>query len=64
MAVDLSDHFRENHILIPWGCDSSWMNAHSNYQETENLINYIASNFQAQNITVVQSTPSEYLRAI
>jgi hypothetical protein len=41
LAINLSDHFRENHVVIPWGCDYSWMNAHSNYQETEALIDYV-----------------------
>ena len=31
MAINLSDHFRENHIVIPWGCDYSWSNALNNY---------------------------------
>lgn len=46
MSINLSDHFRENNIVIPWGCDYSWMNARSNYQETEALINYVQSYFQ------------------
>lgn len=64
MSINLSDHFRENHIIIPWGCDYSWMNARSNYDETEALIKYLGTHFQEQNVTVVQSTPSEFLKAI
>jgi hypothetical protein len=40
------------------------MNARSNYQETEALIDYVGAYFQEQNVTIVQSTPSEYLKAI
>lgn len=64
MAINLSDHVRENHIVIPWGCDYSWMNARSNYQETEALIDYVSSYLQAHNVTIRQSTPSEYLKAL
>lgn len=46
MSINLSDHFRENHIVVPWGCDYSWMNAPSNYHETESLIEYVQSYFQ------------------
>jgi hypothetical protein len=53
MAINLSDHFRENHIAVPWGCDYSWMNAPANYEETEELINYVHNYFETQNITLV-----------
>jgi len=64
MVINLSDHFRENNVVIPWGCDYSWMNARSNFQETETLINYVHDYFKEQNVTIVQSTPSDYLKAI
>ena len=64
MSINLSDHFRENHIVIPWGCDYSWMNALSNYQETEALIDYIQKYMTVHNVSVVMSTPSDFLKAI
>ena len=62
--IKLADKFKESHIVVPWGCDYSFNNAKTNYQQTEALINYINEHYNTSNVKVIMSTPSEYLNAI
>lgn len=54
--------YRTNHILIPMGCDFHFANAHQNYKSMDKMIRYI--NNKHPNVTLMYSTPSEYLDAV
>lgn len=54
--------FATNRLLIPWGDDFYFSNAHLTYESLDNIITYF--NEKYDDITLLQSTPSEYVDAI
>ena len=54
--------FATNRLMIPWGDDFYYSNAHLTYHSLDNIISYF--NQKYDDITLVQSTPSEYIDAI
>jgi hypothetical protein len=54
--------FKTNRLLIPWGDDFYFSNAHLTYKGLENTINYF--NEKYDDITLLYSTPSEYMDAV
>jgi hypothetical protein len=61
-TIDMSSHYRGNHLLVPMGCDFSFMNARQNFQSYDNLIEYFNSNYD--DVTLLYSTPQTYLDAL
>ena len=37
-AMEVRDHFKGNHILVPMGCDIAYANADMNFQSLDKLI--------------------------
>src|SRR4051812_2088124 len=60
--VHYNDHYQGNHIMIPMGCDFTYGNAHLNFRSMDRLIE--AFNSKVENITLVYSTPGQYLDAV
>jgi len=60
--LEMTLHYEGNHFLIPWGCDFSFSNAYLAYHSPDNLIKYFNSHFS--DMTLMYSTPSEYLDAL
>jgi lysosomal alpha-mannosidase len=54
---------REQNLIIPWGCDFTFSNAKLNYDQIDDIISYV-NKHNGKNITLVQSTPSDYIKAI
>jgi lysosomal alpha-mannosidase len=59
---DMRQHYRTNHLFIPMGGDFSYGNAHLNFKSMDRLIEYF--NSKVANVTLMYSTPSDYLKAI
>ena len=60
-VLDESEHYLTNHISIPWGGDFWYANANLTFKNLENFITYC--NEQWDNITLLYSTPSEFINA-
>lgn len=56
---DLTEQFKTNHILIPQGGDFQYTNAHMNFDSSDRLIESFNERFH--NVTLLYSTPSEYI---
>lgn len=54
---------RHNDVLVSWGCDFMYQNAHLMFKNIEKLMTYINSN-STYNVTLFYSTPSIYAEAI
>ena len=52
-----------NNILLPWGCDFTYMNALAEYKNIERMMEYVNSK-NNYNITIKMSTPSDYIEAL
>lgn len=52
-----------NHMLIPFGCDFTFANARLNFDQMDKLIEWFNEHNTA-NITLMYSTPGEYLDAL
>jgi hypothetical protein len=52
-----------NDILLPWGCDFSYMSAQAEYANLGRVVDYVNKN-NAYNITLKISTPSDYIEAL
>ena len=61
-TIEMSSNYRGNHLLVPMGCDFSFMNARQNFQSYDNLIEYFNSNYD--DVTLLYSTPQTYLDAL
>jgi lysosomal alpha-mannosidase len=59
----LSMNRRENHIMVPWGCDFTFMNARLNFDQMDKIIAF-TNRYNSKNITFMYSTPGQYLEAI
>ena len=51
-------------VLLPFGCDFTFQNAHMVYKNVDRLIEYINAHTKELGATVRYSTPTEYLRAV
>ena len=60
--IDKSTHYLGNHLMIPWGGDFMYGNAHLTYQSEDNLIDYF--NTVYSDVTLIRSTPYMYLDAL
>ena len=60
--LDKSGHYLGNHLMIPWGGDFMYANAHLTYKSMDNQIEYFNSVYD--DITLVRSTPYMYLEAL
>eukprot|EP01083_Nonionella_stella_P244393 850642_1 len=58
-----SEWYRHNHILIPFGCDFSHMNAFMSFIQMDKLMHYINSN-HTYNATIFYSTLYDYTKAV
>lgn len=63
MARGRATLFKHSHVLIPFGCDFAHQNAHHDFKQLDQLINYINSN-SSLNATVKYSTFAEYIGAV
>jgi len=52
-----------NNILLPWGCDFTYMNALAEYLNVERVMDFVNSK-NNYNITLKMSTPSDYISAL
>lgn len=62
-TVDMSSHYRGNHLLVPMGCDFAFMDARENFKSYDNLIEYFNKKYE-NDVTLLYSTPSMYLDAL
>ena len=60
--LDDATHYKTNRLMIPWGDDFFWQDAGLSYKNLEDIIAYWSS--QYSDITLLQSTPSEYIEAL
>ena len=60
--LDDATHFKTNRLMIPWGDDFWFSNAHVTFKNLETTINYF--NAKYDDITLLYSTPSEYINAL
>ena len=60
---DQAAHRRENHLLLPWGCDFTYANAKMNFDQMDKIIQFV-NKYNTKNITLQYSTPSQYVDAV
>lgn len=60
--LDDATHYKTNRLMMPWGDDFWFSNAHVTFANLENTINYF--NAKYDDITLLYSTPSEYINAL
>ena len=60
--LDDATHFMSNRLAIPWGDDFFYSNAHLTFKNLDRTIEYC--NSQWDDITLLMSTPSEYIDAL
>ena len=60
--LDDATHFRTNRLMIPWGDDFNWSDPTLSYTNLEDTIKYF--NEKYDDITLLQSTPSQYIDAL
>ena len=58
----MKGHYLGNHLMIPWGEDFAYGNAHMNFSSYDQLIPYF--NDVYDDITIMYSTPYMYIDAI
>jgi hypothetical protein len=63
MAIDRSNHYKHNEVLVLMGCDFQYIDSAHHYQNMDRLISYINSNFGGQ-YHAQYSTPSDYVKAV
>jgi hypothetical protein len=61
-VLHMKDHYKTNHLLIPFGDDFNYEDAKLNYRNIDQFMAYF--NAHIPNITLFYSTPSEYIQAI
>ena len=60
--LDDATHFQTNRLMIPWGDDFTYSNAHLTFDNLATTIDYF--NQKYDDITLLYSTPSEYVDAL
>lgn len=60
--LDDATHYRGNRLMMPWGDDFTFSNAHLTFDNLEKTISYF--NEKYDDITLLYSTPSEYIDAL
>lgn len=60
--LDDATHFKTNRLMMPWGDDFWFSNAHLTFDNLHNTIEYF--NAKYDDITLLYSTPSEYINAL
>lgn len=58
----MSLHYKTNHLFITMGDDFNYQNARQNFKSVDALIDYV--NAEYTNVTLMYSTPSNYIDAI
>jgi hypothetical protein len=61
-VTGMRSHYLGNHVMIPMGGDFAYSNAMLNFLSTDRLISYFNSHYE--NVTLIYSTPSEFLDAL
>lgn len=60
--IHMSQHYKTNHIFVPFGDDFKWENAGLSFMNVDKLIKYINENFDDMNL--FYSTPNDYIDAL
>lgn len=61
-AKHMSQHYRGNHLFIPWGDDFTYGNARLTYAPLDALIPYFNEHYD--DMTLMYSTPTQFMEAI
>eukprot|EP01119_Soliformovum_irregulare_P005383 TRINITY_DN1714_c0_g1_i1.p1 TRINITY_DN1714_c0_g1~~TRINITY_DN1714_c0_g1_i1.p1 ORF type:complete len:977 (+),score=300.90 TRINITY_DN1714_c0_g1_i1:52-2982(+) len=51
-------------LLVPFGCDFQFENAHMEFKNMDRLIDYLNANSDVYNLNVFYSTPTTYMEAV
>uniref|UniRef100_A0A7S3JCC5 Glycoside hydrolase family 38 central domain-containing protein n=1 Tax=Euplotes harpa TaxID=151035 RepID=A0A7S3JCC5_9SPIT len=60
--MHLSEHYRSNHLLVPFGDDFNYMNAQMYFYNLDKLIEYMNKHYS--DVNLFYSTPYEYVDAV
>ena len=60
--IHLADHYRTNHLLVPFGDDFNYMNAQSYFHNLDKIIDYVNKHYD--DVNLFYSTPYEYVDAV
>jgi len=60
-ALHMQQHYRGNHMFIPWGEDFAYTNAFNNFKSTDALIDYFNDTYD--DMTVLYSNPYKLVEA-
>ena len=61
-VIEMNEHYRGNHLLVPMGGDFSYMEANKNFELMDNLIEYF--NKKYENVKLLYSTPDTFVKAL
>jgi len=61
-ALEMREHYRGNHMFVPWGEDFAWANASMNYKSGKALLENFSQKFS--DMTILFSNPYQYLEAL
>ena len=61
-VIEMNENYLGNHLLVPMGCDFTFMEAHTNFDQMDRFISYF--NKKYQNVTLLYSTPDTYIKAL
>ena len=54
----------KEHILVTYGCDFAYQNAHVNYKNMDKLMQYMNDNVDEYGFQLIYSTPSRFAKAV
>ena len=60
--IHQADHFRHDHVLLPFGDDFNYMNAQLYFFNLDKLIKYVNEHYK--DVNLFYSTPYEYVDAL
>ena len=60
--IHMSDHYKTNHLLVPFGDDFKWENAQMSFLNLDKLIKYVNENYD--DVNLFYSTPNDYVEAL
>jgi lysosomal alpha-mannosidase len=58
----MREHYRGNHMFVPWGEDFAWANASMNYKSGKALLENFSQKFD--DMTILFSNPYQYVEAL